>query len=211
MSVVQTTEQYPISQLDYVRIQVPCPYFHNLVMNENTQDLNHQLYWLHGIGHCKNIKGCYMGHVSFGVSHWKSSFPYCLCCCFLMVLVYLMQMVLSLKKPEDQSELRCSFPGFLIISYLIQTLPASLPLFLLYWGLRALSPPLFPQWILSSYFIHDLINVFPKEPLKFLKKSQLSHSINRKIILPRAFSCTLLFLETGTRSFHFQVPATASS
>lgn len=111
MSVVQTTEQYPISQLDYVRIQVPCPYFNNLVMDENTQDLNHQLYQLHGIGHCKNIKGCYTGHVSFGVSSWKSSFPCCLCCCFLMVLVYLMQMALSLKKPEDESELRCSFLG----------------------------------------------------------------------------------------------------
>ena len=80
-------------------------------MDENTQDLNHQLYHLLGIGRCKNPEGCYTSHVSVGVSSWKSSFPCCLCCCFLMVLVYFMQMVLSLKKPEHQSELHCSFLG----------------------------------------------------------------------------------------------------
>lgn len=145
MSVVQTTKQYLISQLDYVRIQVPCPYFHNLVMDENTQDLNHQLYQLHGIGHCKNTKGCYTSHVAFGVSSWKSSFPCCLCCCFLMVLVYFMQMVLSLKKPEQQSELRCSLLGSSssIISY--RHFPNLCPFF--YWGLRALSP----LFILSGF------------------------------------------------------------
>ena len=98
----------------------------------------------------------------------ESSFPCCLCCCFLMVLVYFMQMVLSLKKPEHQSELHCSLLGSSSSAISYRLFSNLCPFF--YWGLRALSPPLYPQWILSSYIIHDLINVFPKETLKFFKE-----------------------------------------
>lgn len=73
--------------------------------------------------------------------------------------------------------------GFPIMGKILYTLPASLAisLFSFVQQTLALSSPPYPQRTLSSDFIHALRSyVFPKETVKFLKKSQFSESITRK-------------------------------
>lgn len=129
-----------------------------------------------------------------------------------MVLVYFMQMVLkTFQKPEHKLKLHCSFLGSSSSVILPQTLPESLSLFF------CTEPEghFHPLFILSGFcliFIHDLINVFPKETLKFLREKPTFSQYQQKDHTPKSIlPHSLVLRNRASRSFHFQVPATTSS